>query len=274
MNILDSRMNGTAQPRVNAKAPQTNAETPQAEEFTVEFAGVPIRIHTRFPSIRKGCEEYFTDEAPVIDVSVTAEEIEYERRLGEKTNREEGNGETNSSDRYMEWLALLRKLSERLVHHGVLLVHGCAAAVDGKAYLFTAKSGTGKTTHCRLWEEHIPGCHIMSGDKPFLLFKEGKVYVCGSPWRGKERYGTNEVLPLAGLCILERDSENHIERVSFAEAFPVLIRQSNIPKGVGAAAAMQLIAKLRNAALYRLGCNMKSDAARVSYEGMTRETNE
>ena len=243
-------------------------DAPRAEEFCARFADVPVRVRALFGSTRAYCEDYLTDETPVLEVSLDGADLLNERRINAAMKRENGRDPLSCPDEYMERLALLRKVSERLVYHGVLLFHGCAVAVGGKAYLFTAKAGTGKTTHGRLWAEHIPGCHILTGDKPFLLFRDGKVFVCGTPWRGKERYGTNEVLPLAGICILERDSENHIERVSFDDAFPVLMKQCNIPKGAGAAGALRLLAMMKNAALYRLGCNMNEDAAWVSYRGI------
>ena len=99
----------------------------------------------------------------------------------------------------------------RLIDFDVLLFHGSVVAVDGQAFLFTAKSGTGKTTHTRLWLKQIPGCHVLNGDKPLLLFRNDGIYACGTPWQGKENYGTNEILPLKSICLFNRDIKNHKE---------------------------------------------------------------
>lgn len=148
----------------------------QTTAFTVNFASVPICIYALFDSTRVYCEEYLTTEAPAFEISIDVSDIEYERRINAAQMAENGHSQASFTDAYMERLALLRKVSDRLVFHNVLLFHGCAVAVDGKAYLFTARSGTGKTTHCKLWEENIPGCHILIGDKPFLLFRDEEFF--------------------------------------------------------------------------------------------------
>ena len=88
-------------------------------------------------------------------------------------------------------------------------MHGAAIAFDGAAYLFTAPSGTGKTTHVRLWRQYLGSrVTVVNGDKPFLsLEPDGTVRVWGSPWAGKERWQSPISVPLCGVCLLERGTD-------------------------------------------------------------------
>jgi len=194
------------------------------------------------------------------------------REHDRKTALAEGRTPAEHADSYLETLALAEVVLKKLISYGVILFHGAVMAVDGKAYLFTAKSGTGKTTHCKLWLENIPNCHILNGDKPLLLFKDGKVYACGSPWMGKEKYGVNEILPLEAICLLYRDKENHTEAIAVKDCFDSLVHQCHIPSGSGVMLTVfNMLKKLPDISFYRLGCNMKAEAAFVSYNAMVKK---
>ncbi len=237
-------------------------------EFTIKLAGVPIHVQCLFDTTRNYCKDYLTEDTARIDLTITQSEIEAERVHSAKQMALEGHGVTHYADSYMEKLALYRRIADALLPHQVLLFHGCVVAYDGKAYVFTAKSGTGKTTHSRLWLDNIPGCHILNGDKPLLLFRDNKVFACGTPWQGKEAMGTNEILPIGGLCILSRGAENRISPITFSEAFPVLVAQSQKAQSVSLTETMNLIAMFSALPLYRLSCNMDKEAAMVSFRGM------
>jgi serine kinase of HPr protein (carbohydrate metabolism regulator) len=107
-----------------------------------------------------------------------------------------------------------------LMRYNGLRIHASAVEVDGKAYLFSANSGTGKSTHTRLWREVFGDRAVMvNDDKPFLRMTEGAVMVYGSPWNGKHGLGCNLSVPLKAVCILERGEENRIEKISAKQAF-------------------------------------------------------
>ena len=93
---------------------------------------------------------------------------------------------------------------------------------------------------------------------------------CGNPWRGKEGYGVSEMLPLEAICIVERDTVNHIEEISCDESLRDLIRQAYRPEdGALLIKAIQLIGNVgESVRLYRLGCNMDPEAALVSSAAM------
>ena len=238
--------------------------------FIISLAGVPIRVNALYESTAKYCSEYFSSETPLIEITISQDDIEFERSKSAREGQREGLLLRSYTDRSLETLALYRKIAASLLNRGILLFHGSVIAYDGKAYLFAAPSGTGKTTHSRLWLSEVPGSYILNGDKPLLRMEQDRVYACGTPWRGKEGYGRNEILPLEAVCILNRDTRNHIEPVSFHDALPALLSQSNRPEDSSLMIkTLELIDRLgRLTKLYRLGCTMEPEAARISFRAM------
>lgn len=238
-------------------------------EFTISLAGVPIRVSTLYPTTKQFCKDYLSKEAPALSIALSQEDIEEERRRSELQDLRDGIPRRSFSDSYLETLALYRKLTTPLLERDILVFHGAAAVADGCVYLFTAPSGTGKTTHVRLWLDQIPGTYVLNGDKPLLKITDNGVWVCGTPWQGKENMGRNEILPLKAICILERGDSNQISAVSFPEALRVLTQQVYRPADtVLLLKTLELMGKMSRANLFRLRCNMEKEAAWVSYRGM------
>ena len=230
--------------------------------FSISLAGFVVDVSAIYPSTMEFCGEFLTEDPADFSVSVQQEDIDHERTFTDEP----------FSPQYLETLALLRKVTEELIKRDTILFHGSAIGMDGKAYICTAPSGTGKTTHTKLWLKTIPGAYVLNGDKPFLRIKDHKVFVCGSPWRGKENLGVNEILPLEGVCILERDSFNHIEPIQCSPALGTLIRQTYRPEDPYLLMkSIQLIGDVAQSVhLYQLGCTMNPEAARISRAAMIR----
>lgn len=115
--------------------------------------------------------------------------------------------ELNSDD--WEYMLTGSDFYTELIKFGGILLHSSCVAVDGYAYAFSADSGTGKSTHTQLWLKHFgKSAHIVNDDKPAIRIIGGKVYACGTPWSGKYDYSTPEIMPLAGICFLERSEDN------------------------------------------------------------------
>lgn len=232
-------------------------------------AGLLVRITPVNEGFRDFCRDFLAGgdgREPDIEIVMTQRDIDAERL------RSPG-GQTGYSDRYIETLAVCRRLSEIMPSFGRFLMHGSAVAVDGKGYLFTAPSGTGKSTHARFWREMLDDRAVMvNDDKPFIGTGGGAT-VYGSPWRGKHRLGSNIAVPLKAVCVLGRAAENSIEEITAAEALPTLVRQIYRPDSPAMlAATLGLIDRMTESVrFYRLGCNLDPGSARVSYEMMTKE---
>jgi hypothetical protein len=241
-------------------------------EYTIELAGKRIRISGQYNYTKKFCEAYLCENTePDFTVVVTQSDIEFERAKSAAEDALEGIPVRQFYDRYLETLAVYRKIAELLIEDNILLFHGSAIAVDGEAFLFTAKSGTGKSTHTRLWRETFGDRAVMvNDDKPLLLLRDGKVWVCGTPWDGKHRLSTNTIVPLSGICILERGEKNAIAPVSAKDALPAIFEQSYRPANLGK--LLEVVEILTQSVdFYRLQCNMDPEAAQVAYNGMRKE---
>ena len=252
----------------------TSGTVESVTEFTVKLAGIPVRVRAMDPQMRRFLRDYLSDEQPSFEIRTAPEDILRERERSARTRAAEGLPEIPASDAYLETLAIYRKLAEELVEREVLLFHGSVVALDGQAYLFTAKSGTGKSTHTRLWREVFGERAVMiNDDKPLLRVERDRVLAYGTPWNGKHRLSCNSSAPLKALCILERDRVNHVEPVSAEEAFPRLLQQCYWPEdGAKMEKTLTLLERLTHGVkLYRLGCNMEAEAALVAYRGMQED---
>ena len=239
--------------------------------FQIRLVSLEIEADTLYPSTRSYCQGYHAEGVPDLSVTVTPEDIAFEREKAAREDALEGLPVRNLPDELLEITALQRKIAEEFFERDILLFHGSVVAVDGIAYLFTAKSGTGKSTHTRLWREVFGDRAVMvNDDKPFLQIKEDGVVVHGSPWNGKHRLGQNISLPLQAICILERGEENRIVPIGAKDALHMLMQQSQRPMDRRKLPVyLDLLDRLSSRVeFYRMQCNMDPEAANVSYEAM------
>ena len=239
---------------------------------TYKIAELNIRIHSLYEEVHLLCADYMAAEGePDFAVETTRADIEFERERSAKEDKREGIPIRHFSDSYLETLAVYRKIAEKIPEYDALLFHGSCVAVDSEGYLFTAKSGTGKSTHTRLWREQFKERAVMvNDDKPIIRIKDGSVIIYGTPWDGKHRLSTNIAVPLKAICFLTRAEKNWISPMSRSEAYPVLLQQAYRPfdkKALGK--TLLLIDRLTSeVGLWKLGCNTDPEAALVAYEAM------
>lgn len=242
------------------------------EKFTIQIAGYIIDIYARYISTQNYCEAYLCDAATDFGVEITQRDIAIEQEIADQEHIVEGLPIKKIDECYLERTALQRKIAEKLFEYDILLFHGSVISVDGNGYLFTAKSGTGKSTHTRLWREMFGDRAVMvNDDKPFLRVSPDEVRVYGSPWNGKHGLGNNMDVPLKAICILERGEHNEIARIPSKDAVPMLLQQSNRPQQPALLPKyLELLEHLTDKiAFYRLKCNMDPEAARIAYQAMS-----
>ena len=242
-------------------------------KFLIQIAGHTAEVTSLFESTRDYCRKYLTEGKPDFSVAVTREDLTFEQEALRQEALEEGIRVRVFADPFLERTAIQRKIAEYLFDQGVLMTHGSTVAVDGKAYLFTAGCGTGKSTHTRLWRQVFGNRAVMvNDDKPFLKLTEEGVLACGSPWSGKHGLDSNITVPLQGICILERGEENKIHRLSRWEALPMLLHQSYCPltpeKRSRFEEQVRLLAE--KTPLWHMACNMDPSAAEVSHKAMSK----
>ena len=239
--------------------------------FKIRLADKVIAVSALHGYIADYCRGYISDDTPDFAVQITQSDIDYEREKSRREDIKEGIPIRNFSDEYLETLAVYRKIADKMLESDTILFHGSVIAVDGIGYLFTAKSGTGKSTHTRLWRELFGERAVMvNDDKPLIKVSENGIMVYGTPWDGKHRLSTNISVPLKAVCILDRSEKNRIEKVTADSVYNMLVQQVYRPQNPQKLLkTLQLIDILsENAGLYRLGCNMDISAAELAYNVM------
>lgn len=233
--------------------------------FTLALAGHSFAVESLFDSTAHYCSRYPATAAPEILLTVTREELACQQQLLRQEALEEGLKPRVFSDPFLERAVLQRKAAAYLRQFDTFLFHGSTVAVDGRAYLFTAPCGTGKSTHTRLWREHFGERAVMvNDDRPLLMLTSAGVTAWGTPWSGKHGLDTNLHAPLAGVCILERGVENKIAPISPEEALPFLLTQAEAEDG-------PLVGKLAGIVpLWKMSCTKSGEAARISQEAMAK----
>ena len=236
------------------------------------IAGRTVGVTSLYEDVHRLCAAYRTEDAnAVLSVIITREDIEYERARSAQEDEAAGRPVRQFSDGYLETLAVYRSIAEEMPTYDTLLFHCSCVAVDGVGYCFAAVSGTGKSTHTRLWREMLGERAVMiNDDKPLIRITNNGAIAYGTPWDGKHRLSTNTAVPLKAICLLERAGENRIRPITAGEGYPMLLQQVYRPKS-GAAMSRTLLlfdSLLSSVSLWRLGCNMDIEAARVAYEAM------
>lgn len=177
--------------------------------------------------------------------------------------------EPSLSRGYHESLCIYRKICDEIPNHGAFMMHSSVLSLDGKAYAFTARSGTGKTTHSVLWRENF-GAEIINGDKPIYKCENGVFYAYGTPWCGKEGFNKNTRAPLSGVCFLYQNKENVISRLSAAAVLARIFEQVYLPESrEGKERVLALLDKLISSTpFYLLGCDISREAVLLSEKTM------
>ena len=175
------------------------------------------------------------------------------------------------SDEDGEYLATGWDFYKKLLDHDGLMLHASAVVLDGRAYLFSADSGTGKSTHTQLWLKHFGSkAFVLNDDKPALRLYNGKWYAYGTPWSGKCDISRNVGVPVAGVAMLCRGDENEIHRWYGAEAIAAVYKQINRPKDLFSRnKLLSLLDKLLcQVPVWKFMCNTDPNSVMVSYTAM------
>lgn len=239
--------------------------------FQMRLADLIFEVSCTFESTRRYCAQYLAQDQTVDEyIRITGADIERERqRLLSK--KEPGQPLEASTDPSLEVLFLCRSIADLLPKYDRVLFHGSSLAIDGRGVLFTAKSGTGKSTHTRLWRQVFGDrVRMVNDDKPFLHVGTDGVTVFGTPWRGKHGIGSNISAPLEAICFVCRGEENRVEPVSARELYPLLLQQTYTPEDPAALVqTLALVQRLsKSVRLYKLYCNMDPEAAETAFRGI------
>ncbi|MBO5955359.1 MAG: hypothetical protein J6Q10_01000 [Clostridia bacterium] len=174
----------------------------------------------------------------------------------------------------LEYMWSCSEFCLKLLDYDGFMLHASGVVYKNRAYLFSAPSGTGKSTHTSIWRKAFgeDETFIINDDKPIIRIMDDGPIVFGTPWSGKTDANVNTSVPLQGICFLERGKENHIEKMSAREAVHKILDQTVRPlEPVGMEKLLNVMDKLlKEVSVYRMQCNMDIDAALTAYEGMSK----
>lgn len=237
--------------------------------FAAKIADLSVKISCRYDFCFNLCKDYIIKDEGKYDIiaRATDKEIEDEMENARK------NGE-NPTPAGAETACIHRSLANALPLFSRAVFHGAAISYKQDGLLFTAQSGTGKTTHIKLWRECFgEDVRIVNGDKPVLKAENGTVTVYGTPWAGKENWQKNRSVKLKAICAIERGKENRIEKISRQEALAEFMNRIYLPPDPSELSlTLSLLDKIINTTpVYRLFCNISKEAAHLSFKTMIGE---
>jgi len=244
----------------------------------LRIAGITIDFNTRYPDyVRSRCSDYLCSGSMEPDICITPSVQDI---LKANVN---GVGPMEA-----ELYAMNIPLCEWLPSHDRLTMHGVALEYNGKSYIFTAESGTGKSTRAFLCQQLLGKdsdgkwrATIINGDKPILWFRNDRVLACGTPWSGKEGLQANRCVPLGGIFLLQRledapsdsipaaslsYSGNRAVPASRQDTLDFLLDQIYLPVSpAGKVQTLQLIEQLYNTVpVYRLVTDLSPEATQMT----------
>ncbi len=212
------------------------------------------------------CAEYLDDWEGEADIEILEERYREDLYEGLNATKEE-----------IEYQETGRQFCFFLMRHHGFYLHASAVEYQGRAYLFSAPCGTGKSTHTRLWEAHFDGAQVFNDDKPALRRLDGRWYAYGTPWCGKDGINQNRKVPLAGICFLRRGEENAIRPLNGQEAVQQIMTQTfhRFKRRERLEDMLTMLDEIvREIPVYELTCRPDEAAAELSYQTMRQGAEE
>ena len=149
-----------------------------------------------------------------------------------------------------------------LIGYDGLCIHSSSLSLNGLGILFSAPSGTGKSTHTRLWQKVYDGVTIVNDDMPALRNIDGVWHLCGTPWSGKTEINKNMRVPLKAAVFLERGKKNEIDPIGIPECVFKIAGQTTMPayKEMTEKVMKNISSLVKTVGIYRLKCTISEEA--------------
>lgn len=173
----------------------------------------------------------------------------------------------------IENIFTLSEFSAEIIDFDGMVFHASAIEFDGGAYLFSAGSKVGKSTHTSLWQEYFgtERVRIINDDKPVIRNMSGDFFVYGTPWCGASYKNTNIKVPLKAVIFLERSKDNWICKAEDTGKiiYNIMSHTARYYNRDKAAHLMDMVEKLiDNTDIYNMGCNISLQAVELAYKKM------
>ncbi len=230
-----------------------------------KIAGIVVDIDIKYERLKKQGRPYeiALDNSPA-DITLELNDVVMQRARKKFPTL---------SDENLEYLLYGFMFYDKLLDFGGMMLHASAVAVGGYAYLFSADSGVGKSTHTSYYLEAFgKSAVIINDDKPAIREIDGKLYCFGTPFSGKHDISVNKGFLLGGICFLKRAEENTIEKIDSAKAFKLIYPQTQSMNDTAQIEKrLNVLDKLlSNCDLYEMGCINDISAAYTSFNKMKK----
>lgn len=230
---------------------------------TYSIAGLKVNMRASGKSLKQA-EKYLIPYSDDVDFTLDIPDSVVDRLQ---------NKQPHLTKESCQYIALCMSLSSHLLDYEGFVLHSSSVAYDNNAYLFSADSGTGKSTHTGLWMQCFIGSEIINDDKPAIRRIDGRFYACGTPFSGSTPLNNNIIVPLKAICFIERGDHNFIERIT-DNSFIIHKLLSQTLRRTGNDKTVKLLeildALIKEIPFYRLKCLPDEDAARLAYEVMSK----
>ena len=236
--------------------------------FKIEIANIVLEINAFNESTKRYCDDFLSDKEPEYIITMTQEDLENEKHIDE-------DGKVYANE---EISALYRKIADLFIEHNILVMHGSAFKVGGYAFIVTARSGVGKSTHVNLLREYLgKEFEYINDDKPLLEIKDNELMLYSSPWNGKERRGNNNYAPLRSVIFLNRGITNTYKKLdNSGDVYFRLLSQIYLPRDKAKREkALRIIdILLKSVNFYEINVNKEIDSASMTYERIIKNETE
>lgn len=228
------------------------------------IAGINVGYDCKYPMTERRSKPYLCTESGYAEFCIKLDYSDFEESLVRMPYL---------TPETLEYMRFGSTFYRELLEYDGLMLHASAVVLDGKAYCFSAHSGTGKSTHTTQWMEHFADRDpfVINDDKPAIRFVDGKFYVYGTPFSGKHDISRNTRAPLQALCFIERSPVNSIVRLKPQQVFSLFLNQTVRPKEEEKLDKLCSILDrlLSTVPVYLLRCNISHEAAQLAYDEMS-----
>ena len=228
-----------------------------------QIADLNIRINPFYENTKQRLMPYLTTEKSFdFEVSISQEDIVQYISSSKIFCTEEG----------AENVLILTEICNKILSgYEGFFFHSSSLMLDNQAYVFTAVSGTGKSTHTALWRKHFgKRVTMINDDKPVIRKISDRFFICGTPWMGKSEIGNNVKAEIKAIYILRRSENNYAEKVSVGMYFKDVLEATVIPHDKeNMEKLISLLDELfKEVPLYVLHCNMDEEAVITAYNAV------
>ena len=233
---------------------------------TYKIAELIVNMESGGSILHQQGRKYKTDCLETADITICFEDGYLERKHKENPHL--------SLDE-CEYIWAGGQFYRRLLGFQGFMLHASAVAIDNQAFLFSAMSGTGKSTHTELWQKHFGAerAVIINDDKPAIRYMDERFYVYGTPWSGKSDKNADLKVPLGGIVFIERSPLNCINKIKGKEAIHMILQQTIRPQeSAQTDTLLTLIDQLLTAVpIYKMSCDISENAVKVAYSKLKEE---